>query len=47
MVKLEVHLHEGLLHMLDMRGRVFHQPLPVTQIGTECGDLGIRAKASA
>jgi hypothetical protein len=27
-VKLQVHLHQRLLHVVDMSGCVFHQPLP-------------------
>jgi hypothetical protein len=29
-MKLQIHLHQGFLHVLDMRGCVFHEPLPLT-----------------
>lgn len=32
-MKLQVHLHQGLLHVLDVSGCVFHKPLPLPQIG--------------
>ncbi len=32
-MKLQIHFHQGLLHVLDVGGRVFHEPLPLTQIG--------------
>jgi len=44
-MKLQVHLHQGLLHVLDVGGCVFHKPLPLTQIGAQGYDLDIRAEA--
>lgn len=41
MMELEVHLHERLLHVLDMRGRAFGKPLPLPEIGPQRGDLGL------
>jgi hypothetical protein len=29
MMELQVHLHQGLLHMLDVGGGIFHKPLPL------------------
>jgi hypothetical protein len=31
-VQLHVHLHERLLHVLDMRGGVLHQSLAMAQV---------------
>ena len=31
-MQLEVHLHQRLLHVLDVRGGIFQQPLPLAQI---------------
>lgn len=45
MMKLQVHLHQGLLHVLDVSSCVFHEPLPLAQIRTQAG--GIRAEAPA
>jgi hypothetical protein len=28
-MELQVHLHQGLLHMLDVGGGIFHKPLPL------------------
>src|SRR5450756_425125 len=47
MVKLHVHLHESLLHMLYMGGRVFDHPFSMTQICPQLSDGGAGAKASA
>src|ERR1700675_4777257 len=46
MVKLHVHLHESLLHMLHVGGRVFDHPLPKTQICSQLRDVGTGVKAS-
>ena len=46
-MELQVHLHQGLLHVLDVGGGVFHQPLPLAQISPQGGDLGLRAEAAA
>jgi hypothetical protein len=46
-MELQVHLHQGLLHMLDMGGGVFHQPFPLAQIGAQGRNLGIRSEAAA
>src|SRR3954471_3229513 len=47
MLKLYVHLHESLLHMLYVGRRVFDHPLSKTQIGPQLSDLGAGVKASA
>ena len=47
MVKLEVHLHQSLLHVLDMRGRVFDETLALPQVGAQCGDLRLGPEAPA
>ncbi len=47
MVQLQVHLHHGFLHMLDVSRCVFHQPLALAQIGPQRSNLGIRLKAPA
>ena len=45
MMQLQVHLHQRLLHVLDMRRRVIQQPLPLPQIGAQPGDFGLRPEA--
>jgi len=35
MMKLKVHLHQRLLHVLDMGCRVFDEPFPLAQIGPQ------------
>jgi hypothetical protein len=47
MVKLHVHLHESLLHMLHVSGRVFDHPLSKTQVRPQLGDASARVKTSA
>ncbi len=47
MMELQVHLHQCLLHMLDMGGGVFHQPLALAQIGAQSCNLGIGSEAAA
>lgn len=44
--KLEVHLGQGLLHMLDVRGGIAHQIHPLPNIGTQGTDLIGRAKST-
>lgn len=34
MMQLHVHLHQGLLHVLNVSGTVFDQALTLTQIGS-------------
>ena len=46
MMQLQVHLHQRLLHVLDMGRCIFDQPLPLAQIGAEGGDLGLRAETA-
>ena len=47
MMQLDVHLHERLLHPLDMGGRGVDQALSVSQVGTETHDLIPGTKAAA
>jgi hypothetical protein len=35
------------LHVLDVGSGIFHEPLPLTQIGAQRRDLSIRAEATA
>jgi hypothetical protein len=46
-MKLQFHLHQGLLHVLDMGGRILHQPFSLAQISTQSVHLGTGAKAPA
>ena len=43
--ELQVHLDQGLLHALDVRGGTLHQGLAVAQIGAEHDDVGGRPEA--
>ena len=45
-MKLQIHLHKSLLHVLDVGDCVFHKPLPLAQIGAQRCDFGIRAEAA-
>ena len=45
--ELQIHLHERLLHPLDVRGRALDQRLAVAQIGAQGRDRGGRSKAAA
>jgi hypothetical protein len=47
MMEPQIHLRQSLLHVLDMGGCVFHQPLPLTQIGAQACYFGIRDEAAA
>ena len=38
-MELDVHLHQRLLHMLDVRRTVVQQALTLAQIGAQCGQL--------
>ena len=46
MVQLHVHLHERLLHVLDVRGGVLHQPLPMAQVRAQ-PDHGVAGPEAA
>jgi hypothetical protein len=41
---VQIHLHQGLLHMLDMGGGIFHKPLSLAQIRAQGCYLGISRK---
>jgi hypothetical protein len=45
MVKLQIHLGQRLLHVLDVRGGVLEQTLALAQIGAQFNDLPLGAKA--
>ena len=47
MVNLQVHLRQGLLHVLDMGGRILEQTLALTYIRPQLGDLTFGPKAGA
>jgi hypothetical protein len=47
MMQLQVHLHQRLLHVLDMRSCIIQQPFPLPQIGTQPRDLGLGTKTGA
>ncbi len=46
-VQLDVHLHERLLHVLDVRRSVVDQALAMTQEGSKPDELFARAEAAA
>jgi hypothetical protein len=35
-VQLDIHLHQGLLHVLNVRGGIVQQPFSLAQIGAQC-----------
>lgn len=47
MVELEVHLHQSLLHVLDMGSRILDQPFSLAQISKQRCDLCVGPKAPA
>jgi hypothetical protein len=46
-VKLQIHLGQRLLRMLNMRSRVLEQTLALTHVGSQLRDLAFGPKASA
>ena len=46
-VNLQVHLHQSLLHVLDMRCRILEQTLALTDIRSQLGDPTLGPKAGA
>jgi hypothetical protein len=44
-VELKIHLRHGLLHMLDVRGRVLQQTLALTHVGSQRHNLSFGSKA--
>ena len=46
-IELDVHLHQRLLHMLDVRRTVVEQALALAQIGAQRGQLALRSEAGA
>ena len=46
-MELQVHLRQGLLHVLDVGGRIVDQPLTLAQIGAQSRNLAIRPEAAA
>ena len=47
MVKLEIHLRHGLLHMLDLGSCGVEKPFPLAQISAKFRNLALRSKARA
>ena len=47
MVELKIHLRQGLLHMLDVRGRVLQQTLALTHVGSQLRNLSFGSKAGS
>ena len=45
-MELQVHLHQSLLHMLDVSGCVFNETLALTQIGAQLRDLAVGSEAA-
>ena len=45
-MQLQVHLHQRLLHVLDMGRCIFDQTFPLSQIGAEGGDLCLWAETA-
>ena len=45
MMQLQVHLHQRLLHVLNMRRRIIQQPLPLPEVGAQPGDFGLGPEA--
>ena len=46
MMQLQVHLHQGLLHMLDVSGGILGEPFPLPHVGAQGGDLRLRAETA-
>ena len=46
-MELNVHLHQRLLHVLDVRRPVVQQALALAQIGAQCGQLALGSEAGA
>src|ERR1039458_3952577 len=47
MMKLEIHLGHGLLHMLDLGGRGIEKTLPLAQISAKFRNLALGPKTGA
>lgn len=45
MMQLQVHLHQCLLHLLDMGSGILSEPFPLANIGAQSGDLSFGAEA--
>jgi hypothetical protein len=46
-MQLHVHLHQCLLHVLDVRGREVQQRFSLAQIVAQCDDPTLRTKAGS
>jgi hypothetical protein len=44
-VQLDIHLHQGLLHVLNVRGGIVQQPFSLAQVGAQCRQLAFRSEA--
>lgn len=47
MMQLQVHLHQRLLHVLDVSGGILGEPFPLPHVGAQGGDLRLRAETAA
>jgi hypothetical protein len=45
MMQLDVHLHQRLLHVLDVRGGIVEQPLALSQVCAQRRQLALRPEA--
>ncbi len=46
MMQLQIHLHQGLLHVLNVGRGIFHQPFALAQIGPQRCNLSCWSKAT-
>ena len=44
---LDIHLHQGFLHVLDVRCRQLHKPLALAQIRAQRRDLALGKETGA
>ncbi|OUJ15088.1 hypothetical protein HK27_12070 [Acetobacter orientalis] len=45
-MELQIHFHQGFLHVLDMSRNILDQTFTLTQVSPQCGNIGLRPKAS-
>ena len=45
-LKLHVHLGQGLMHMLDVVGSVLHQHRPLSQVAAQASGVPVRSEGS-
>jgi hypothetical protein len=46
-MQLHIHLHQGFLHMLDVRGRIFYQAFSLPQVSPQSRPLLSRLETAA